>query len=118
MNFDEAINAHAAWKLKLSAYLRNPDKSLDAKKVAVDNQCALGKWLHGEGKAYSAQPEFAQALAEHARFHKAAASVVSKADAGVNVSEEVALGGQSDFATASMNLVRALMTLKTKAKAA
>jgi hypothetical protein len=36
----------------------------------------------------------------HGRFLKAGNEVIIKADAGVNVSEEIALGGKSEFATA------------------
>ena len=50
MNFDDAIQVHAAWKIKLSAYLRKCDGSLKAADVRVDNRCALGQWLYGEGK--------------------------------------------------------------------
>jgi hypothetical protein len=50
MDFDEAIKAHSAWKFKLSGYLRKPDGSIKSADVVVDNKCALGQWIYGEGQ--------------------------------------------------------------------
>lgn len=50
MNFDEAIKAHAAWKIKLKQYIHKPDKNLSADVVGKDNLCDLGKWIYGEGE--------------------------------------------------------------------
>ena len=86
MDFDEAIRAHSAWKLKLSAYLRNPDGSLKASEIQADNKCALGQWIYGEGAKHSSHAEFTTLKAEHQRFHKAAAQVVQKADSGQDTS--------------------------------
>ena len=72
MNFDEAIQAHAAWKVKLSAYLYKCDGSLKSADVRVDNRCPLGQWLHGEGKKYASLAEYQTLIKEHARFHLAA----------------------------------------------
>ena len=114
MNFDEAITAHSAWKTKLKLYLARPDRSLKAAEVGAPDYCALGRWIVGEGRKFAALPEFTKLTAEHAHFHKAAAAVVSRADAGENVSEEVILGGRSDFAQASSHVVAAIMELKKK----
>lgn len=115
MDFDGAIKAHSAWKLKLSAYLRNPDGSLKADEIQQDNKCELGKWIYGEGAKFSNLPEFIALKKDHARFHKCAAEVVKKADSGAKVSDEVALGAKSDFANASDAIVGALMTMRRKA---
>lgn len=115
MNFDEAIKAHASWKIKLQAYLNKPDGSLKPLEIQVDNKCDLGKWIYGEGAKHSALPEFSVLKTEHAKFHKAAAAVVTKADHGQNVSEEVALGSKSDFGNASSSVVSAIMKMKAKA---
>lgn len=115
MDFDEAIKAHSVWKMKLAAYLQKPDGSLKASEIEVDNKCALGQWIHGEGKKWQAIPEYAALKADHARFHRAAAEVVRKADSGQNTSEDIALGGKSEFAQASTAVVTAIMTLRKKA---
>ena len=72
MDFDAAMNAHMDWKLKLRSYIARPDGSLNSATVAKDNECALGKWIYGEGKAYASIPEYSELKSEHAKFHKCA----------------------------------------------
>jgi methyl-accepting chemotaxis protein len=116
MDFDEAIKAHSAWKMKLSAYLRKPDGSLKAADIQVDNKCALGQWIYGLGAKWSSLPEYATLKSEHARFHKAASQVVIRADSGQDTSEDIALGAKSEFALASSAVVSAIMAIKRKAQ--
>ncbi len=115
MDFDEAIKAHSAWKLKLSGYLRKPDGSIKAADVQVDNKCPLGQWIYGDGKKFSTMQEYDKLRTEHAHFHKAAADVVTKADAGQNITEDIALGTGSAFSKASTAVVSAIMEMKRKA---
>lgn len=116
MNFDEAIQAHSSWKMKLATYLKKPDGSIKAIEIQVDNKCQLGQWIHGEGAKHSSLPEYQTLKTEHAKFHKAAAEVVKKADAGQSITEEIALGAKSDFASASNSVVSAIMMMKRKAQ--
>lgn len=116
MNFDDAIMAHTQWKMKLAIYVSNPDRSLHASDVAADNKCQLGQWLHGEGQKYSALPEFSKLVSDHAHFHKAASAIIRKADSGQHVTEEIALGAHSEFASASTAVVQALMAMKNEVK--
>lgn len=115
MDFDGAVRAHSNWKMKLSGYIRNPDHSLKAVEVARDDTCELGCWIHGEGGAFASAPEFAALKAAHSRFHKAAAEIVRRADAGEAVSADVALSATSPYAKASMEVVQAVMAMKRKA---
>ena len=114
MDFDYAIAAHAEWKRKLAKYLAAPDHSLNADEVSADNRCELGKWLAGEGKKFSKLAEYASTVSDHGKFHKAAGEIVRRANAGQKVTEDVALGAKSDFATASSSVVRSIMALKAK----
>jgi Chemoreceptor zinc-binding domain len=114
MNFDQAIECHVQWKSKLAAYLVKPDDSLNATTIAGDSGCDLGKWIHGEGLKYVASPEFGKLAADHERFHKAAADIVRKTDAGQKMAEEIALGSQSEYARASNAVVTSLMKMKIK----
>lgn len=118
MNFDDAINAHAAWKMKLSSYIRNPDDSLDPDVVCKDDQCILGKWIHGEGASYSANNEYGMLKAAHASFHKEAADIIRRAKKGEKVTDEVSLGAKSKFAEYSNQIVTHIRTLRAKVKAA
>lgn len=118
MNFDQAIQAHVQWKSKLGAYLAKPDRSLSAATASDSQSCELGKWMQGDGRAYSANPDFVTLQREHAKFHKAAGDVIRKADAGLQVNEVIALGAQSEYAMASNAVVSALMKLRKIVKAA
>ena len=116
MNFDEAVVAHAGWKMKLSAYLKKPDGSLKVAAVEPDNLCALGKWLHEAatvGKC-GGIPEYKQLVAAHATFHKQAAAIIREADAGKSVAEQLVLGSDSPYAKASASVVGLIMVMKTK----
>lgn len=112
MNFDDAIKAHSDWKLKLKAYLRNPDKTLRGAEVCLDNRCELGKWIHGTGAKHAALTEFKELKTSHARFHKAAAAIVDKANAGEKVSDDTSLGSKSEFSEVSQQVVSNIMALK------
>ena len=119
MNLDDAVKAHAAWKMKLSAYIRHPDKSINPAEACRDDHCPLGQWLHGEAKkTMSNLPEYQTLVAEHARFHKAVGNAVQLADAGKNPDEEHVLGWDSDFAESSRSIVTTIVQLKKKASLA
>jgi chemoreceptor zinc-binding protein len=115
MNFDQAISAHSEWKYKLSHYLVKHDGSLNPVEISQDNRCPLGQWIHGEGAKYSNLSEYVALKSEHARFHKAAAKVVTKANSGQSVTEETALGSASEFGQASSAVVLAIMHMKAHA---
>ena len=70
--------------------------------------------IHGDGSKFAALPEYGKLKNEHARFHSAAANVVDAAHAGKVTSEETALGSNSEYATASRNVVTAILALKKK----
>jgi len=118
MNFDDAIQVHAAWKVKLLVYVRKPDGALRSADVRPSNRCALGKWLEDAGAKYGSMPEFKRLVAEHARFHAVAADVIDKADTGARMDPDQALGPESEFGIASRSVVKAIMDVKNKATAA
>ncbi|WP_230655652.1 CZB domain-containing protein [Psychrobacter sp. I-STPA10] len=75
-NFTDALKTHADWKFKLRDAIAEKTQ-LDDKKIAQDDQCVLGKWLHdAETKeAFSGLENYQECIKAHARFHKAAAEV-------------------------------------------
>lgn len=117
MDFDEAISAHSDWKRKLRLYLSKEDHSLTVADVAADDRCKLGEWIAGEGRKYSAWPEFATLSTQHTRFHKAAAEIVEKADCGQDVSGDLVPASNSEFSKASTSVVRAIIEMKKRAGA-
>lgn len=115
MDFDQAITSHVRWKSKLTAYIKHPDHSLNPSEIAREDHCDLGKWIRSEGQKFSRLPEFSRLVADHSRFHAAAADVVRKADTGQQVTEDIALGSKSDYAAASNAVVTSLMRMKSAA---
>lgn len=116
MNFDEAIKAHTAWKMRLSTYLTKPDGSLVPKEIEAAHKCELGRWIDGDASKEISKPVLETMRALHTQFHKAAASIVSQANAGKRVAEDVALGSTSEFAKVSSSVISELMKLKRAAK--
>jgi hypothetical protein len=114
MSFDDAVNCHSEWKKWLHGYVAHPDHSLKMEEVAGDHQSKLGRWIRGEGRQYSAYPEFARLTLEHKRLHRLAAEIVRRADLGEDVSVEFALGVGSEFGSSSSVVVLALMDMKRR----
>ena len=112
MNFDDAIKSHANWKMVLTSYVRTPDRSIKADVVGDQHKCDLGHWLLGDGSHYSNRQEFRDLKEAHECFHKSAADVIRRADAGENVNSEVALGGTSQYAQCSAKVISLLMAMK------
>lgn len=77
-DFKSAKQAHIDWKMKLTNYLQNPDGSLDHKKVCLDNECSLGKWIYGDGLGYrDFNPNVFDSLKEsHTEFHIVAGKII------------------------------------------
>jgi hypothetical protein len=109
MNAETAIKAHVQWKAKLRAYLQAPNKSLNPVEIEKDNNCELGKWLHGEGARHAGKQTYKDLVVEHAKFHKAAADVVRRADSGKKVLEETILGNSSTFSSVSGRVVELII---------
>jgi hypothetical protein len=112
IDFDVAIRAHSFWKKKLSAYLQNPDGTLDPS----DLKCPLGMWISSAEKQLQQLPEFVTLKHEHTKFHKCATQIIDMADTGEDINEEIALGVKSAFALASNDVVIAIMAIRTKVK--
>ena len=83
MNLMDAIKAHVGWKVRLENYVSGDrSEDLNSAIIAQDNQCALGKWIYGEGAIYNDLPDFSEMKRNHAAFHQCAAAIVQKCDEG------------------------------------
>jgi hypothetical protein len=78
---DQAVQAHVQWKLKLLSAISGHEK-IDRATACVDDQCALGKWIYGEGRQFAALPEFAALQAKHKEFHDRVCAVANLIEAG------------------------------------
>ncbi len=77
------MQAHINWKLRLQDYLDGKSaEPLDPMMICRDDQCELGRWIHGPGMAhFHGLGPFHQLRATHAQFHHVAADVVQKVQA-------------------------------------
>jgi methyl-accepting chemotaxis protein len=116
VDFDEAIRVHGAWRQKLAAYSGNPDGSLNPALVGVDNRCDLGKWLYGEEQRFAGKSDYSELVQAHARFHKAAAALVRRIDAGADVRGELAPGAANEFNRCSSQVVGLIEKMKLQEK--
>ncbi len=84
IDVDTAISAHENWKIRLQNVLDGTStERLDPERVCMDDQCELGKWLHGAGqKRLGKYPAFSVLLARHQFFHAQASTVLALAQAG------------------------------------
>jgi len=80
INIAEALAAHVNWKGRLVRYLNGTsDEELDPMVICRDDQCALGKWIHGPALNYfHADDDFHKLRTDHANFHFVAGNVVKK----------------------------------------
>jgi methyl-accepting chemotaxis protein len=77
------IGTHVLWKKRLVALLDGTSQeSLDPAAIGVDNKCALGKWIYGDGQSFASASTFETVRSMHAEFHRLAAQVVSLHQAG------------------------------------
>jgi hypothetical protein len=111
MDFEGAILAHSRWKRRLQASLGGGER-LDPVATAGDHHCDLGKWLHGEGKVHAAHPAYQALLSEHAAFHRAAAAVVERINAGDTAGATELLTISSEFSRASGSVVQSITRIR------
>ncbi len=116
---DKAIGAHGAWKVKLRQNI-DGTLALVPAEVGVDNRCEFGKWLYSlAGTPISTDPRYKEILELHKAFHKIAATVVTKVQAGDKAGAETSIGLKGDYTVASAQLTAKMMEWKkTSTKAA
>ena len=117
MNFDTAIEAHMAWKIKFRVAMQNRQQ-LDEATIARDNCCDLGKWLHGEAVfKYAQLSSYAACVQQHAKFHQEAAQVARAINKGEFARAETLLAHNSTYSGASGAVVVALGKLRREVEA-
>lgn len=95
INMYDAMLAHSAWKKRLNEYLDGRSKEdLQPRNIGVDHLCALGKWIHSDGKIqFGNDPAFVKLVEEHAKFHQNAAKVVEAHQVGdTRLAQEILTG--------------------------
>lgn len=115
MNFKEAIIVHGRWKTTLSNYIKTADGSLDPAIICLDNKCALGLWIYGEGGQKIGQSaEYDELRTVHSQMHLEASKVVSEINSKSGKSEEELIGAKSGFLQASTKMIALLQGFDQK----
>lgn len=112
MDFSEMKKAHNLWKVKLrQMVLGMANQDLNPNAVGVDNACALGKWIYGDGARHANLPEFIALRAAHASFHNTAGAVIREYQAGNPTKAASMIDAGGDFAKASWEVMEHLNRL-------
>jgi hypothetical protein len=112
INIMDAIDAHVHWKIRLDRYLNGTsEEKLDPKIICRDDQCKLGKWLHGPALKYFHDDDvgFKTLRDDHAQFHVIAGNVVTNVQANNVAAAEMLMNGE--YLHASRKVVRGLTKL-------
>jgi len=111
-NFDAAIEAHRAWKVKLRSAIAKHEQ-LDTDTISRDDCCPLGKWLHGPGgQRYGSKPRFVELVEHHSAFHRSAGEVATAINRGRYEDAERLLNSGSEFARCSTDVSTVLSAIK------
>jgi len=107
----QAVEAHLRWKLRLQNYIEGKsDEKLDPMVICRDDQCTLGKWIHGPATDYfhDAEP-FHELRADHAQFHFVAGNIVKSIQENDRAAAEKLFHGE--YAQVSHKVMVALTEL-------
>lgn len=108
-----AIAAHHAWSHRLKKVLSGQShEHYDPAVLSQDNQCALGKWIHGPGQQlHGDNSDFSRLRSDHADFHRIAGEVLRAHLAG-QVERARSLMG-NEFKRISHEVVNLLKRIET-----
>ena len=110
------ISAHVLWKKRLLALLDgSSEEKLDPQAIGMDNKCALGQWIYGDGQTYSRVAAYETVRTMHAEFHRLAAEVVSLYQAGKISEAEQLL--QREYSRHSERLKHRILALSHEVEA-
>ena len=88
---------------------------MDAASISKDNNCELGKWLHGEAQTlYGHCKAHAKCIKDHAAFHVEAGKVAVAINARRKEEAERMLRADSAYAEASKRVAVALIELQNE----
>ncbi len=114
MDLDGAIQKHAQWKFKFRNALYN-NEHMDATAISKDNNCEIGKWLHGEAKAlYGKQACYEKCVADHAAFHVEAGKIAAVINAKKADEAERMMAAGAPFSESSRKVGVSIIELKNE----
>ena len=114
INISEAVAAHVGWKLRLQRCLEGTsEERLEPDVVCRDDQCKLGRWIHGSGRMrFEGVQAFHDLRADHATFHELAGQIVRHAQLNDHAAAHALMEG--DYKHVSHKVVMALAELNNE----
>ena len=111
IDISDAVAAHVSWKLRLQKCLDgSSEEKLDADVVCRDDQCKLGKWIHGSALThFDGAQAFHDLRVDHALFHQLAGQIVRHAQFNDHASAHALMEG--DYKHVSHKVIMALTEL-------
>jgi hypothetical protein len=102
---EKAIAAHGAWKTRLEGAIETGKIDTPVETIKMDNQCAFGKWLYGDGASIASQhaARYGNVKDLHAQFHIAAGQVAELAIAGKKSEASQAMNANYLAASTALN---------------
>ena len=103
------IAGHGLWKYRLDQAIRTGTSDYRVEVIRADNQCAMGKWIHGDAaRALAGDERYQHVRSLHATFHTMAADALRHALDGAQEKASRALETGSPFMATSAELVSLL----------
>jgi uncharacterized protein YoxC len=109
---EKAIAAHGQWKGRLIRGLATRKLEMPASTIRKDDQCAFGKWLHGDSQSGQGSSHYPTVKKLHADFHQTAGRIAELVEAGRKGEAEKLMGIDGDYAAVSGKLTAALLDWK------
>lgn len=114
LDFEGAIAAHGNWKKRLLDFVAGGGERLDPVVVGRDDQCALGCWIHGDGRVLRGDSNYLNLKTEHAGFHRCAADVIRLQVAGNSSAARAQIAGE--FSSRSKRVIGLLENMRAGRK--
>jgi CheY-like chemotaxis protein len=112
LSLDQAAELHRKWREELRDAVAAGER-LDSAALRRNDCCDLGKWLHSQGRRrYGGKPQFVKLMARHNDFHLIASMVANSINDDEFTDAQKMLGGNSQFAQASIDVEIAILKLK------
>lgn len=115
MDWMGIISAHVLWKKRLQSLLDGTsEETLNPDNIGMDNKCALGQWIYGDGQVHKEELKFEEVRLMHAEFHKMAAEITRLYQVGDQ--EGAARLLQGDYSRHSERLKHRILSLANQVK--
>jgi hypothetical protein len=114
LDMQSALAAHAVWKERLREVFDGRLDMPEMNKVARDDLCLMGQWLHGEGKrTYGEHAAYRKLVRSHSEFHLCVGeALAAHAHGDADAAREGELQVRRNSDRVQLDLVRLFVTTR------